>query len=75
MFTGFGRCGVARQIVATRLCREAMRVLKPGTLLNFLMADQILLPLALCRGEDFSRISTLIKDGRVLGVKYGMDKR
>lgn len=54
VFTGFGERGVSAEQVAERVCQEAKQFLSSGAAVGPYLADQLLLPMALAGGGEFS---------------------
>jgi len=56
VFTGFGERGVSAEAVAERVCREAKAFLDSNVAVGPYLADQLLLPMALAGGGEFSTL-------------------
>jgi RNA 3'-terminal phosphate cyclase (ATP) len=56
VFTGFGEVGVTAEAVAERATQEARRYLAAGVPVGVHLADQLLVPLALARGGEFTTL-------------------
>lgn len=54
IFVGFGEIGVTAERVAERLCDTVRRFLKSEAAVNHHLADQLLLPMALGAGGEFT---------------------
>lgn len=54
VFTGFGERGVSAEQVAERVCQEAKQFLNSTAAVGPYLADQLLLPIALAGGGEFS---------------------
>jgi RNA 3'-terminal phosphate cyclase (ATP) len=57
IFTGFGERGVSAEQVAERICREARIFLDSDVAVGPYLADQLLLPMALAGGGEFSTLA------------------
>jgi RNA 3'-terminal phosphate cyclase (ATP) len=57
VFTGFGERGVSAEAVAERVCREAKAFLDSNVAVGPHLADQLLLPIALAGGGEFSTLA------------------
>jgi RNA 3'-terminal phosphate cyclase (ATP) len=57
IFTGFGERGVSAERVAEHTCRDAKQYLNASVAVGPHLADQLLLPLALAGGGEFSTIA------------------
>lgn len=57
IFTGFGERGVSAEQVAERVCREAKTYLESKAAIGPYLADQLLLPMALAGGGEFSTLA------------------
>ena len=57
VFTGFGERGVSAERVAEHTCRDARKFLDAGVAVGPHLADQLLLPLALAGGGEFSTLA------------------
>jgi RNA 3'-terminal phosphate cyclase (ATP) len=57
IFTGFGERGVSAEQVAERVCREAKTFLESKAAIGPYLADQLLLPMALAGGGEFSTLT------------------
>jgi len=57
IFTGFGERSVSAEAVAERVCREAKTFLESKAAVGPYLADQLLLPIALAGGGEFSTLA------------------
>lgn len=57
VFTGFGERGVSAEQVAERVCREARTFLDSTAAVGPHLADQLLLPMALAGGGEFTTLA------------------
>jgi len=57
IFTGFGERAVSAEQIAERVCREAKTFLESNVAVGPYLADQLLLPMALAGGGEFSTLA------------------
>jgi RNA 3'-terminal phosphate cyclase (ATP) len=57
VFAGFGERGISAEQVAEQVCREAKQFLNSGAAVGPHLADQLLLPMALAGGGEFSTVA------------------